>query len=612
MKGMSNPSPSPRPSASTTHLTFLLGGAGTGGPNDGLPQIQVQNTPTSRADWIKRSTEARCKNWYRMEGDDDKDHFRDLEMIRERCSAINKNRGRNGPGGEDTGTTLPTPVCTIKDHTNDVTSVDFSGRSLLATGSSDKSVRLYKWQVGDKFAEVSHSPLLGHTYGVNYVNFSPFGSKLASASIDGSTIIWDVKSGERLCSLQPASEAAVRVCAFSPNSALLATGGDDDLAGIWDVSTLSLLRRMCGDESTVTSLSFTPDSCYLATGSSGGELRVWDARYGHSVALAIKAEAHDLGVCSIHFSPSIGKESSGTIGKQYLLASGGQDTELHLWVVEIGSQVLGGDTTPSITLHHTLCGHCAPIMSVRFSASGLLLASASGDKTVRLWDPMKQVPLGVLEGHKRYVTSCAFSDDGALVAAGSGDRVVKVWRVDGATNPTHSSTSSTDAIRKLRVRFPSYGLRENTKLIEWSSEDLCEWLVEQGLAEYSHNFRTHAIDGRELLSVTDEVLENKLGVDALGHRNKIMRLIRRSQDNQAKKEASNEPPSEFLCPITQEMICDPVLCADGFTYERVAMEAWLASGKRTSPMTNEKLAHVVLTPNRTLRTLIQKYREDNI
>lgn len=51
---------------------------------------------------------------------------------------------------------------------------------------------------------------------------------------------------------------------------------------------------------------------------------------------------------------------------------------------------------------------------------------------------------------------------------------------------------------------------------------------------------------------------------------------------------------------------------DGFTYERVAMEAWLASGKRTSPMTNEKLAHLVLTPNRTLRTLIQKYREDNI
>lgn len=59
----------------------------------------------------------------------------------------------------------------------------------------DKSVRVYKWQVGDKFVEVSYSPLLGHTYGVNSVNFSPFGSKLASASIDGSSIIWDVKVG---------------------------------------------------------------------------------------------------------------------------------------------------------------------------------------------------------------------------------------------------------------------------------------------------------------------------------------------------------------------------------------------------------------------------------
>ncbi|KAK8406697.1 hypothetical protein O3P69_007344 [Scylla paramamosain] len=549
------------------------------------------------------------KNWYRMEGADDKDHFRDLELIRERCSARNKNRGRNG---EEAGGTRPMPVCVIKGHTNDVTSVDFSGRSLLATGSLDKSVRVYKWQIGDKFVEVSYSPLLGHTYGVNSVNFSPFGSKLASASIDGSTIIWDVKSGERLCSLLPASEAAVRVCAFSPNSALLATGGDDDMAGIWDVSTLSLLRRMCGDESTVTSLSFTPDSCYLATGSSGGELRVWDARYGHSVPLAVKAEAHDLGVSSIHFSPSIGKENTGTLGKQYLLASGGQDTELHLWVVEIGSQVLGGDSTPSITLHHSLQGHCAPIMSVRFSANGSFLASASGDKTVRLWDPIKQIPLGVLEGHKRYVTSCAFSDDGVLVAAGSGDRVVNVWRVDGATTGGQSSTSTTDTVRKLHVRFPSHRLRENTRVIDWNCEDVCEWLVEQGLAEYSHNFRSHVIDGRELLSVTDDVLENKLGVDALGHRNKILRLIHRCQESQTKKEASNEPPSEFLCPITQELICDPVLCADGFTYERVAMEAWLASGKRTSPMTNEKLAHLVLTPNRTLRTLIQKYREDNI
>ena len=52
--------------------------------------------------------------------------------------------------------------------------------------------------------------------------------------------------------------------------------------------------------------------------------------------------------------------------------------------------------------------------------------------------------------------------------------------------------------------------------------------------------------------------------------------------------------------------------ADGFTYERLAIEAWLANNKRTSPMTNELLQHLTLTPNRTLRTLIQHYREENL
>ena len=58
---------------------------------------------------------------------------------------------------------------------------------------SDKTIRVYKWQPGNKFSEVSYSPLEGHRYAINCITFSPFGTKLASASTDGSTIIWDVK-----------------------------------------------------------------------------------------------------------------------------------------------------------------------------------------------------------------------------------------------------------------------------------------------------------------------------------------------------------------------------------------------------------------------------------
>ena len=54
-----------------------------------------------------------------------------------------------------------------------------------------------------------------------------------------------------------------------------------------------------------------------------------------------------------------------------------------------------------------------------------------------------------------------------------------------------------------------------------------------------------------------------------------------------------------------------LIFSDGFSYEREAVEAWLASGKKTSPMTNEPLPHLLLTPNRTLRNLIQRYKEEN-
>ncbi|XP_068217034.1 WD repeat, SAM and U-box domain-containing protein 1-like isoform X2 [Palaemon carinicauda] len=547
-----------------------------------------------------------------MDGLDEEDHFRDLELIRERYSVFSRNKSIGSGNNFEDSMKKPAPVCTLKDHTNDVTCVDFAGRNLLATGSSDKSIRVYKWQVGDQFVEVKYSPLIGHTYAVNSIHFSPFGTKLASASTDGSTIIWDVKTGDRLCALTQSSDAALRVCAFSTNSALLATGGDDDTASLWDVSTLSLLRQMNGDESTVTTVGFTPDSSYLATGSSGGELRVWDARYGHSVPIAIKSKAHDLGVSTLHFSPAIGKEDS-ILGKQYLMATGGQDNELRLWVVEVGGQIVGGSSSPVIAPHHTLQGHAAAIMCVRFSTSGHILASASGDKTVRLWDPIKLIPLGVLEGHKRYVTSCAFSDDGALLVAGSGDRVIHIWKVEGVTSAVNKTSGASQAGKRLLARFPSQRYRQNIRVIDWNSDDVCGWLTEQGLAEYSHNFRSQAIDGRELLTMTDEILEKKLGVDALGHRNKILRLIQKSGSaSPAPKESINTPPKEYLCPITKELISDPVLCADGFTYERVALEAWLADGKRTSPMTNEKLSHLTLTPNRTLRTLIQRYKEESI
>ncbi|KAG0484416.1 hypothetical protein HPP92_008495 [Vanilla planifolia] len=66
-------------------------------------------------------------------------------------------------------------------------------------------------------------------------------------------------------------------------------------------------------------------------------------------------------------------------------------------------------------------------------------------------------------------------------------------------------------------------------------------------------------------------------------------------------------PSYFTCPISQEVMKDPYIAADGFTYEGEALRGWIYSGRNTSPMTNLKLPHCELIPNRALRSAIQEW-----
>ncbi|CAL5025998.1 unnamed protein product [Urochloa decumbens] len=68
-------------------------------------------------------------------------------------------------------------------------------------------------------------------------------------------------------------------------------------------------------------------------------------------------------------------------------------------------------------------------------------------------------------------------------------------------------------------------------------------------------------------------------------------------------------PSYFICPILQEIMNDPYIAADGFTYEGEAIKGWLDSGHSTSPMTNLKLEHTLLVPNRALRSAILEWQQ---
>ncbi|CAI5513758.1 unnamed protein product [Closterium sp. Naga37s-1] len=85
-------------------------------------------------------------------------------------------------------------------------------------------------------------------------------------------------------------------------------------------------------------------------------------------------------------------------------------------------------------------------------------------------------------------------------------------------------------------------------------------------------------------------------------------------EEEARKAPSRRPmgeaPSVLFCPITQEMMVNPVLAADGHTYEQEAIKSWLETSDM-SPMTNQKLPSKDLVANHAVRSMILDWRQRN-
>ena len=117
-----------------------------------------------------------------------------------------------------------------------------------------------------------------------------------------------------------------------------------------------------------------------------------------------------------------------------VLASGSGDKTIKLWDVGSRREIA------------TLKGHRHYVISVSFSPDGKVLASGSADKTIKLWDVGSRREIATLKGHSYWVHSVSFSPDGQVLASGSRDNTIKLWDVGSrsrheiATLKGHSNT----------------------------------------------------------------------------------------------------------------------------------------------------------------------------
>jgi len=231
--------------------------------------------------------------------------------------------------------------------------------------------------------------------------------------------------------------------ALSPNGKSVASGSRDGKVRLWDVETKKVVARWNGHTDTVWSLCWSVDGERLVSGSSDGTIRVWDVESGDTVLGPIKTGHED--VYAVIYSPDTTKIATGgyeehavkiwdaktrnllsTIKHNYAVFSLAWTSEKLITGSHRSIRIFDTATWQQIAI---LEGHTFQVYSLSLFQNDRLLASASYDKTVRLWNLDTNLQVGPPLQHKDAVFSAAISADGKQLVTGSDDKNGYVWDI---------------------------------------------------------------------------------------------------------------------------------------------------------------------------------------
>ena len=322
----------------------------------------------------------------------------------------------------------------VPEGNNHVLVLEFSpDGTKLASGSKDKTVRLWNTDTGDELAI-----LRKHTGWTNVLAFSPNGKRLASGSTDKRVHLWDTDTGELITTLTGHLNS-IAALSFSPDGRTFASGSTDGTIRFWNTETGDLLPLNITEHTAwVKAVSFIKDSSTLASVAFNGVITFWDLRTFQKTDLQVTGH-RDL-LPTLALSPD-GTKLASVGAKATMFFKAGQGSAISTWMPD--RQVRLTDVTTGrelATLNETNAG-AHPSSSMAFSPDGKTVAFGSSGK-IHLWNTETdsrldislvdengdlELPPDMVLLQRPEAIGLGFSPDGKKLISGATDGKVQMW-----------------------------------------------------------------------------------------------------------------------------------------------------------------------------------------